>query len=90
MGSKAIGLTRDNRSIEVRSDRSNGLTGAHEIGHTLMNVNTKDGEHSASGIMTKSASDPQHGGYVSQETVNTIIESHKSSSLWSRIKSLFE
>ena len=89
-GAKAIGLTKDNRSIEVRSDKSDGLTGAHEVGHTLMNVDTKDGEHSSSGIMTRSANDPQHSEYVSQETVNTIIESHKSNSLWSRIKSLFE
>ena len=92
-GAKATGLTKsDNRSIEVRSDRADGLTGAHEVGHTLMNVNTQDGEHSTSGIMTGNANDPQRGEYVSQETVNTMVESHgiNDNSIWSKIKSVFE
>ena len=89
---RATGLTKDNRSIEVRSDRADGLTGAHEVGHTLMNINTKDGEHSTNGIMTGNASDPQRGEYVSQETVNTMVESHgiNDNSIWSKIKSVFE
>ena len=89
---RATGLTKNNRSIEVRSDRADGLTGAHEIGHTLMNVNTKDGEHSTSGIMTGNANDSQRGEYVSQETVNTMVESHgiNNNSIWSKIKSVFE
>ena len=89
---RATGLTKGNRSIEVRSDRADGLTGAHEVGHTLMNVNTKDGEHSTSGIMAGNANDPQRGGYVSQETVNTMVESHgiNDNSIWSKIKSVFE
>jgi hypothetical protein len=84
------GFTDENYRIEVRSDRADGLTGAHEIGHTLIQPNENCTEHSASGIMTKNARDPQRGAFVSQETVNQIVESHQNKNLWSKIKSLFE
>ncbi len=32
--------------------------------------------NSTSGVMTRNANDPQRGEYVSQKTVNTMVESH--------------
>ena len=40
--------------------------------------------------MTENAKDPQHGAFVSQETVNKIVESHQNKNLWSKIESLFK
>lgn len=84
------GLTNENYKIEVRLDRADGLTGAHEVGHTLIQPNEDFSEHSTSGIMTENAKDPQHGAFVSQETVNEIVESHQNKNLWSKIESLFK
>lgn len=71
-------------------DRADGLTGAHEVGHTLIQPNEDFSEHSTSGIMTENAKDPQHGAFVSQETVDEIVESHQNKNLWSKIESLFQ
>ena len=84
------GLTNENYKIEVRLDRADGLTGAHEVGHTLIQPNEDFSEHSTSGIMTENAKEPQHGAFVSQETVNEIVESHQNKNLWSKIESLFK
>lgn len=84
------GLTNENYKIEVRLDRADGLSGAHEVGHTLIQPNEDFSEHTTSGIMTENAKNPQHGAFVSQETVNEIVESHQNKNLWSKIESLFK
>ena len=67
----------------------NELTGAHEIGHTLMNLSGDlDIEHSSSGVMTKTGDSPNRGKFISQETINNIIESNQSS--WQKIKFFLE
>ena len=83
------GQTRDNYQIEVRDSHKNELTGAHEVGHSLMNLSgTPDVEHSPSGVMTKTGDSPSRGKFVSQETINNIINSNRS--LWQKVKSWFE
>lgn len=83
------GQTRDNYQIEVRDSHKNELTGAHEVGHSLMNLSgTPDVEHSPSGVMTKTGDSPSRGKFVSQETINNIINSNQS--LWQKVKSWFE
>ena len=87
------GLTINNNQVQVLEKNANNLTGAHEIGHTLMNTSNQKYEHTTQGIMTTSGTDSQRGEFVSQETVNTIINSHNNQSnksLWQKIVSFFE
>ena len=87
------GLTTNNNNIKVLENNANGLTGAHEIGHTLMNTDNQEYEHAMHGIMTSSGTDSQRGKFVSQETVDAIVNSHNnqnSKSLWQRIISFIE
>ena len=97
LGTKTIGSTvytinghtKDNYQIEVVDSHKNELTGAHEIGHTLMNLSGDlDIEHSSSGVMTKTGDSPNRGKFISQETINNIIESNQSS--WQKIKFFLE
>lgn len=83
-----------NRDISVIDSHKETLTGAHEVGHTLMNIPKKDAEHSVTGVMTKTNIPNVRSASVSQETVNSIIESNgfnqKDQTVWQKIKSWFE
>lgn len=93
-GNKKTGETIANYKISVADAYKEESTGAHEIGHTLMNVPKGEGsEHAATGVMTKSISDDGRSWSVSQETVNNIVESNgfnQNPTLWQKIKSWFE
>ena len=93
-GNKKTGETKANYQISVADAYKDESTGAHEIGHTLMNVSKEKGsEHADTGVMTKSISDEGRSWSVSQETVNNIVESNgfnQNPTLWQRIKSWFE
>ena len=94
-GILVIGETKYDYSIKVRKDRQNGLTGAHEVGHTLMKTRNQDEEHSKEGIMTSIANDNNRGEYVSQETVDVIVESHdydfeNNKQIWKSVISIFK
>ena len=87
--------SKTNCHISVIDSRKETLTGAHEMGHTLMNLQGgKDAEHSTTGVMTKYGNTEGRTASVSQETVNKIVESNgfnqKTQTLWQRIKSWFE
>ena len=82
-----------NCNISVIDSHKETLTSAHEVGHTLMNVPIKDAEHSATGVMTKTNDRSVRSASVSQETVNSIVESNgfkQNPTLWQRIRSWFE
>ena len=82
-----------NCNISVIDSHKETLTGAHEVGHTLMNVPIKDAEHSATGVMTKTNDRSVRSASVSQETVNSIVESNgfkQNPTLWQKIISWFE
>ena len=93
-GNLRTGVTINNQHIKVIEARESGTTGAHEVGHSLMDTHNQDYEHTESGIMTPHVNDNNRSKRVTQETVNTIVESNgfnsKNQSLWSRIKSFFE
>ena len=88
------GLTTNNTYVQVVKSNAEGLTGPHEIGHTLMNANKQEYEHTQQGIMTKSGTDSQRSSSVRQETIDMIINSHDNNpnnkSLWQKIVSFFE
>ena len=90
----ATGGTKENKHIQILQDKSKGLTGKHEIGHTLMNMKGLQDEHAKQGIMTQFLNDSQRGEFVTQETINTIVNSHKNNpnnrSLWQKFLSIFE
>ena len=68
--SSVTGRTHSNRqAIEIRPDRAEETTGAHEIGHIL------GLDHYDEGIMTPHPSDPGRTDEVTQENVDDIIES---------------
>ena len=94
-GYKKTGGTIANYKISVADAYKEESTSAHEIGHTLMNIQEgKDSEHATTGIMTKSINDEGRSWSVPQETVNNIVESNgfyeKSQTLLQKIKSWFE
>ena len=85
-GDKITGSTAGSKFIQVTKDNEFSTTGAHEVGHTLMNANSQAEEHSQSGIMTEYKNVPKRDGTVSEETIKTIVETNgfeqKSKSLW--------
>ena len=93
-GYKKTGVTEANYKISVVDAYKEETTAAHEVGHTLMNVQGgKESEHTTTGVMTKSISDKGRSASVSQETVNSIVESNgfkQNPTLWQRIRSWFE
>ncbi len=93
-GYKKTGVTEANYKISVVDAYKEETTAAHEVGHTLMNVQGgKESEHTPTGVMTKSISDKGRSASVSQETVNSIVESNgfkQNPTLWQRIRSWFE
>ena len=93
-GYKKTGVTEANYKISVVDAYKEETTAAHEVGHTLMNVQGgKESEHTPAGVMTKSISDKGRSASVSQETVNSIVESNgfkQNPTLWQRIRSWFE
>ena len=67
--SSVTGRTHSNRQdIEIRPERAEETTGAHEIGHIL------GLGHSEEGIMTPHPSDSKRTDEVTQENVDDIIE----------------
>ncbi len=94
-GNVITGQTKYNHNINVKNSHDETLTGAHEVGHTLMNISgDPDVEHSASGVMTSYGNSEERNAVVSQETVNNIVESNgfnqNNQTLWKQIKSVFE
>ena len=93
-GYKKTGVTEANYKISVVDAYKEETTAAHEVGHTLMNVQGgQESEHTTTGVMTKSISDKGRSASVSQETVNSIVESNgfkQNPTLWQRIRSWFE
>ena len=93
-GYKKTGVTEANYKISVVDAYKEETTAAHEVGHTLMNVQGgKESEHTPTGVMTKSISDKGRSASVSQETVNSIVESNgfkQNPTLWQRIRSWFD
>lgn len=88
------GQTEKHYKIQVTDAKKDTFTGAHEVGHTLMQSDNPDDDHSNSGIMTPYATSPERSETVSQETVDKIVESNgfeqKNQTIWQRIKSLFD
>ena len=93
-GDIVTGRVKDNKNIEVANNYKFSTTGAHEVGHTLMNNGNQDDEHTMDGIMTEASNDPNRSESVSQETVNNIVETNgfdqKNKSLWQRILDLLK
>jgi RHS repeat-associated protein len=93
-GYKKTGVTEANYKISVVDAYKEETTAAHEVGHTLMNVQGgQESEHTTTGVMTKSISDKGRSASVSQETVNSIVESNgfkQNPTLWQKIRSWFE
>lgn len=76
-GNIVTGETISNYRILVMDSHKDGLTGAHEVGHTLMNISAQfDNEHSKSGVMTKYGNVSSREACVTQETINKIVESN--------------
>ena len=95
IGIVVTGRTKSNRYIQVRESHKEKLTGAHEVGHTLMRLEgDRDIEHSQSGVMTSVGNVKERSHTIDQETVNKIIESNNfnntTSLLWEKIKSIFK
>ena len=92
-GNEISGQTFRNYRIRVKKSYKETLTGAHEVGHSLMNcLNGNASEHDSEGVMKQGRKNDKDG-YVTQDIVNNIVESNgfeqKNQSLWEKIISLF-
>lgn len=81
-GFVTTGSTTKKNQIVISKQYEQGLTGSHEMGHSL-NLTPEDG-HSLEGIMKAHEKDPEKDRFITQDNVNHMIDSAEDK--WIKIK----